>query len=108
MPSTSDICIRAAELDYDQLLCLRLSLWPKSFAEEHDRELTRSRRQRFRNDAAHHFRRGGKRWNSYFLKIALRSHADGCNREVVIILSGVARARDYPCRDDRNLKPSSR
>ena len=40
MPSTSDICIRAAELsDHDQLLCLRLALWPKSSAEDHAREL---------------------------------------------------------------------
>jgi aminoglycoside 6'-N-acetyltransferase I len=78
----SDICIRLAHLsDHDQLVPMRVALWPQSSAEEHARELT----QILEGNAPVTLplvilvAEAGDRTLAGFLEADLRSHADGCD-----------------------------
>jgi aminoglycoside 6'-N-acetyltransferase I len=78
----ADFHIRLAQLsDHDQLLRFREALWPKSSAEEHDRELTLILEGKAVTtlpliilvaEASDGMLAG-------FLEVDLRSHADGCD-----------------------------
>jgi hypothetical protein len=78
----SDVCIRLAHSsDHDQLVPMRVALWPQSSAEEHARELT----QILEGNAPVTLplvilvAEAGDRTLAGFLEADLRSHADGCD-----------------------------
>jgi aminoglycoside 6'-N-acetyltransferase I len=78
----SDICIRFARpSDRDQLVRLREALWPKSFAEEHARELTLilEGQAPVTLPLIILVAEAIDRTLAGFLEADLRSHADGCN-----------------------------
>lgn len=82
MLSVSDILVRLAQLsDRDQLLRMRVALWPNSSTEEHARELTLI----LEGNAPVTLplvilvAEAGDRTLAGFLEVDLRSHADGCN-----------------------------
>ena len=78
----SEICIRLAQLsDRDQLVRLREALWPKSSAEELTRELTQilEGKAPVTMPLIILVAEASDRILAGFLKIDLRSHADGCN-----------------------------
>jgi aminoglycoside 6'-N-acetyltransferase I len=78
----SDIRIRPAQCsDHEQLVRMRVALWPQSSSEEHGRELTQILEGNapvtlplviFVAEASDHILAG-------FLEADLRSHADGCD-----------------------------
>ena len=78
----SEICIRLAQLsDRDQLVRLREALWPKSSAEELTRDLTQilEGKAPVTMPLIILVAEASDRVLAGFLKIDLRSHADGCN-----------------------------
>ena len=80
--SVSDIGIRPAELsDCDQLVHMRVALWPKTSAEEHAREVMKI----LEGEAVVTLpliilvAEASNRILAGFLEVDLRSHADGCD-----------------------------
>jgi aminoglycoside 6'-N-acetyltransferase I len=82
MVGETDIRIKLARLsDRDQLVRLRVALWPKPSAEEHARELTQilEGKAPVRMPLIILVAEASDRTLAGFLEIDLRSHADGCN-----------------------------
>ena len=78
----SDICIRPAQpSDRNDLVRMRVALWPNSSAEEHDRELTAILEGKpvVTLPLTILVAENNDRMLVGFLEVDLRSHADGCN-----------------------------
>jgi aminoglycoside 6'-N-acetyltransferase I len=82
MGSVSDICVRVAHFsDCDQLVRMRVALWPKTPAEEHARELTQILEGKpvVTTPLIILVAEVSVGVLAGFLEVDLRSHADGCN-----------------------------
>jgi aminoglycoside 6'-N-acetyltransferase I len=96
-----NIRIRDAEaFDLDQLVCLRVALWPTSSAEEHVRELRLTLAGKahlvLTTPIAIFVAEGSGGMLLGFLEVDLRSHADGCNGlQPVGYIEGWYVAEDY-------------